>query len=71
MPVIPAALEAEIESIAIQGQLRQKVSETSSQKQQARCGSAPVIPDMREAIGRRMTVQGQPWAKRTKVRFKL
>jgi hypothetical protein len=39
MPVIPAAWEAEVKGIAIQGQPRQKVHETSSQLINVECMS--------------------------------
>jgi hypothetical protein len=50
--VIPAIQEAQIRRITIQGQYRQKVSETLSPSISLACWHAPVNPAPKEGTGR-------------------
>jgi hypothetical protein len=60
IPVVSATGEAEIRRIVVQGHPRQKVSKTPSQPTSQLWWFTPVIPAMRETVGRRISVQAYP-----------
>lgn len=61
MPIITSTWEAGIGKTEVQGQPGQKVSETTSQDMSQIWWWVPMIPAVREAVGRRIKVRG--WKK--------
>jgi hypothetical protein len=63
MPIIPAIQEVETRKTEVQGQPRQKISETPSQTSKSVIAVCVYNPNYMGGTGKRVAIHGQPQAK--------